>query len=219
MTGFVFDMDGCLLDSIHLWHEAEQHVLDLVGVKLTKEERDELNTLTREEAGAWFHEKFGILGSGEEVARTIVDYMIDSYRNKVQPNPGVTEFLAALHNAGAPMCVLSSSPQEFLQAGLGHADLKRYFEDDLIISAEDRGWTKRMPSTFTQVCELLGTQPADTWLFDDSWYAVQTAHETGLHVIGVHSSDRCGTHDELGRYADKVVDDFTGLNPADFLNE
>ena len=217
MTGFIFDMDGCLLDSIHLWFESEQRVLDLVGVKLTKEERDELNTLTLEEAGAWFHEKFGILGSGEEVARAVVDYMIDSYRTKVEANPGVLGFVSALHAAGAPMCVLSSSPQEFLQAGLGHAGLKQYFAADLIISAEDRGWTKRNPETFREVCALLGTELSDTWLFDDSWYAVQTAHDTGLRTVGTHSSDGCGTHEELGRYADKVVDDFTGLNPADFL--
>ena len=55
MAGFIFDMDGCLLDSINLWFDSEQYVLDMVGAKLTKDERDELNTLTLEEAGDWFH--------------------------------------------------------------------------------------------------------------------------------------------------------------------
>lgn len=217
MTGFIFDMDGCLLDSIWLWHEAEQSVLDLVGITLDKEQRDELNALTLEEAGAWFHEQFGILGSGEEVVRAIVAHMLDSYRTVVNANPGVIEFLEALHQAGAPMCVLSSSPQAFLQAGLGHAGVKRFFDDDRIFSAEDRGWTKRTPSTFDQVCKLLGTEPSDTWLFDDSWYALQTAQGVGLHTIGTYSADGCGTHEELAQYSEKVIDDFTPLNPADFL--
>ncbi len=217
MAGFIFDMDGCLLDSIWLWHEAEQGVLDTAGITLTKEQRDELNALTLEEASAWFHEKFGIMGSGEEIARAIVGHMIDAYRMRVEANPGVMEFVGAAHGAGAPMCVLSSSPKEFLKAGLGHAGLLSFFPDELVISAEDRGWTKRTPSTFTQVCELLGTEPVDTWLFDDSWYALATAHEMGLRTVGVHSSDSCGTLDELGRYCDKVIEDFTELDPADFL--
>ena len=77
MAGFIFDMHGCLLDTIWLWHEAEQRVLDTVGITLTKEQRDELNALTLDEAAVWFHERFGIMGSGEEVARAIVDYMLE----------------------------------------------------------------------------------------------------------------------------------------------
>ena len=219
MHGFIFDMDGCLLDSIWLWFEAEQRVLDSIGLKMTKEQRDELNTLTLAEAGAWFHERFGILGSGKQVEKVILDYMIDAYRTIVQANPGVLDFVDALARAGAPMCVLSSSPQAFLQAGLGHAGLKGYFPDDLVISAEDAGLTKRNRSTFEHVCAKLGTQPADTWLFDDSWYALATAHETGLRTVGVHSSDGCGTLEELGRYCDKVIEDFTELDPADFLHD
>ena len=143
-------MDGCLLDTIWLWHEAEQRVLDTVGITLTKEQRDELNALTLDEAATWFHERFGIMGSGEEVARAIVDYMLS-------------------------------------------------------------------PSTFEHMCGLLGTEPADTWLFDDSWYALATAHECGLKTVGTFSSDGCGTHEELARYCDVVVDDFTELDPNDFL--
>ena len=92
-----------------------------------------------------------------------------------------------------------------------------FFGDELIISAEDRGWAKRNPSTFELTCELLGTEPADTWLFDDSWYALATAHDCGLRTVGVFSFDSCGTHEELARYCDKVVDDFTELDIRDFL--
>ncbi len=217
MTGFIFDMDGCLLDTIWLWHEAEQRVLDTAGISLTKDQRDELNSLTLEEAGAWFHKQFGILGSGHEVSRAIVDYMLEFYRTKAEPNPGAFDFVKALHEAGAPMCVLSSSPQAFMQAGLGHAQLSQFFPADLIISAEDQGLKKREPKTFAHVCGLLGTSPGDTWLFDDSWYALATAHDAGLHTVGTYSSDGCATHAELARYCDKVVDDFCGLNAGDFL--
>ena len=217
MTGFIFDMDGCLLDTIWLWHEAEQSVLKHAGITLSKSERDELNALTLEEAGAWFHERFGIMGSGGEVARAIIDYMLDYYRTKAEANPGVIEFVSAIHAAGAPMCVLSSSPQAFLQAGLGHAGLKGFFTDDLIISAEDMGLAKRNPDTFRHVCSLLGTEFADTWLFDDSWYALACAHDVGLRTVGTYSSDGCGSHEELERYCERVIDDFTSLAAGDFL--
>lgn len=217
MSAFIFDMDGVLLDSIHIWFESEQFILDSVGITLSKGERDELNTLTLEEAGVWFHERFGVLGSGDEVAHAILDYMLGFYRDQVVAKPGAVEFVRALHEAGAPMCVLSSSPQAFIQAGLAHAGLRGFFSDDRLISAEDSGLTKRAPESFEKVCALLGTQPGDTWMFDDSWYALQTANGVGLPCVGVHSSDKCGTHDELARYCKQVVDDFTTLDACRFL--
>ena len=209
MHAFIFDMDGCLLDSIGFWHDAEQRLLDMVGITLTKEERDHLNELTLEEAGVWFHEEFGVLDDPESVAKAVIEFMLESYRTVVEANPGVYEFINTLHEQGAPMCVLSSSPQSFLQAGLTRTNLKQFFPDELIFSADGTGLTKRNPSTFKFVCEKLGSALEDTWLFDDSWYACRTAQELGMHVVGSFSTDECGTHEELGRYSEFVIDDFT----------
>ena len=217
MSGFVFDMDGVLLDSIHIWHEAEQQILDQANLVLNKEQRDQLNALTLEEASRWFHDEFGVFEDEKEAAHVITDYMLAFYRTRVEAKPGVVDFVRAVYEAGQPMCVLSSSPQSFIQAGLGHSQLKQYFEDSLIVSAEDGGLTKRSPDTFHHICELLGTQPGDTWLFDDSWYALSTAQGVGLRCVGVFSSDDCGTHEELARYSQVVADDFAGFNLRDFL--
>ncbi len=217
MTAFIFDMDGCLLDSVQAWFSIDKRVGEMAGITFTKEDRDTLNAFTLPEAAQWFHDHFGIMSSGEEVAQTMLSYLLEFYQTKVEANAGAFEFVQTLHAAGVPLCVLSSSPQAFIQAGLARTGLKQFFAEDLIISAEDRGLAKRNPDTFSQVCAMLGTDPSDAWLFDDSWYAVASAREAGLHTVGVFSSDLCGTHEEFAPYCDQVVDSFTELNAGDFL--
>ena len=75
---------------------------------------------------------------------------------------------------------------------------------------------KRDPAMYPHVCGLLGVSLEDTWFFDDSWYALQTAHDAGLHTVGVFSADQCGTHEQLAAYGELVVDNFLGLDVADF---
>ena len=213
--GFILDCDGTLMDSIGAWHEAESAVMEEVGAELSKEERDELNALTLEEAGVFFCERFGARETPEEVVEAILAHLLDFYRTRSEATPGALEFVRVAHDAGVALSVLSSSPQSFLQAGLTRGGFMPYIGQ--IVSVEDLAFTKREPAIYGYMCDLLGTEPAHTWLFDDSWYAVATAREAGLRTIGVFSSDSCGTHEELARYCDKVIDLFAELDIADFM--
>ena len=123
------------MDSIGAWHEAETALMNEAGIALTKKERDELNALTLEEAGAFFHERFGIRENAQSVVDAILNYLLDYYRTRSEATRGALSFVEAMSEAGVDMCVLSSSPQPFLQAGLERDDQIRL----AIINARRQG--------------------------------------------------------------------------------
>ena len=208
-AGVIFDIDGTLLDTIDAWHEVEDRLLADAGITLSKAERDELSSLTLDEAGVFFCERFDGVDTPEQVRDLIVEHLLDYYRTRSVPVAGAEEFVAQLHRRDVPMAVLSSSPQSFLQAGLGRTGLPERLR--AIVSVDDVEGSKRDRATYHHVCSLLGTAPGDTWFFDDSWYALKAARAAGLRTVGVFSSDNCGTHEELARYSERVIEDFTEL--------
>ena len=213
--GFFFDCDGVLLDSIGAWHDLDATLAAEAGIQLTDEDRDTLNASTLEEAAKFFHEHYAVGDSSVAVEQRFTDILLDYYTNRAEEVSGALSFVRAAHEAGVTLCVLSSSPQCFLQPGLLRAGFLDYIDN--VLSVEHLPWKKRQVELYPYVCDQLGVSLKDSWFFDDSWYALQTACQAGMRSVGVFSADACGTHEQLARYAELVVDSFDGLRVEDFL--
>lgn len=193
--GLILDCDGVLLDSMGAWEKAEIDVCATVGIVPTKEDIDHVNTLTLVEACEYYNTKYDAGGSVEETLRIIDSSMQRFYDNDVVAEPGALEFVRELRELGVRMCVVSSSPLRYLQAGLGSCGFLPYL--DGVLSADELKLTKREHPIFERALEILGTKKENTWGFDDTAYALQTLNSVGCHTVGIYSSDLNGTVERL----------------------
>ena len=212
--GVIFDCDGTLLDSMDVWREVEDELARRAGAQLTDADKDELTTLNIPEAGAFFHDRFGLGDSGEDVVRMMDELMLDYYRNRSHERPGALAFVRGLVARGVRVSVASSSPQAYLQAGLAHAGFAPYF--DIVASVDDVKSSKRVPKVYDHVRELMGTPLETTWGFEDSAYALRTLSDAGYRTVGIYDRDDAGTHEELTALADLVIDSFEELDAQTF---
>lgn len=213
--GVIFDCDGTLLDSSGVWHEMEDEFSRRAGVRLTKADTDELNTLTVPESGAFFHERFGLGASAADVVGMIDEFVLGYYRERACERPGALAFVRALAERGVAMSVASSSPQAYLQAGLETAGFLPYL--DAVVSVDDVGKPKREPAVYDRARELMGTPLCSTWGFEDSSYAVRTLRAAGYRTMGVYDSDLAGTYEDLAALCDHVVRGFGELDAGEFI--
>ena len=213
--GVIFDCDGTLLDSSGVWHEMEDEFSRRAGVRLTKADTDELNTLTVPESGAFFHERFGLGASAADVVGMIDEFVLGYYRERACERPGALAFVRALAERGVAMSVASSSPQAYLQAGLETAGFRPYL--DAVVSVDDVGKPKREPAVYDRARELMGTPLCSTWGFEDSSYAVRTLRAAGYRTMGVYDSDLAGTYEDLAALCDHVVRGFGELDAGEFI--
>ena len=201
----IFDMDGTLIDSLMLW----DILWSLFGKEYGKDInfRPSLNddktvrTLILKDAMDLVHKNYGFGNSGEELLARANDIMNDFYATKVELKKGVREFLEYLKSQGVKMCIASATAPELLKTALDHCEITEYFQK--IFSCADIGKGKEFPDIFLVCKDYFGGETEETWVFEDSLVAIETAAKIGMPTVGIYDKYNFG-----GEEIKKIVNEY-----------
>jgi beta-phosphoglucomutase-like phosphatase (HAD superfamily) len=154
----IFDMDGLLIDSEILWHEAEIEIFGDLGVPLSRQHCRTTKGMFVGEVTEYWHAQYPWTGpTPAEVAVTIVDRVIALLLTKGELKPGAEHAIALCARRGLPLAVASSSQYRLIDTALDHFGLRHHFT--LVHSAQDETWGKPHPAVFLTAAAKLGAAP------------------------------------------------------------
>lgn len=181
----IFDMDGLLIDSEVLWHEAELEILgDRLGVPLEKGgPRTTKGMFVHEVTEHWYALYPWPGPTPAAVAVTIVDRVIDLILTKGSLKPGATHAIDLCTAQGWPLAVASSSEYRLIDAALDHFGLRDRFA--VIHSAEDEEYGKPHPAVFLTAALKLGAPPKRCLVWEDAAAGVVAAKAASMACIAV----------------------------------
>ncbi|HVC15170.1 MAG TPA: hexitol phosphatase HxpB [Acidimicrobiales bacterium] len=184
----IFDMDGLLVDSEPLWHEAEVEVLGGLGVPIaTGDPRRTKGIFVREVARYWY-ERFGWEGpSTDEVATRIVDRVIDLVAERGRLQPGVDTAISLCRAHGLALAVASSSEHRLITFVLERFGLARHFS--FAHSAEEEPYGKPHPAVFLTTAQRLGVAPDRCLVWEDAPAGVLAAKAARMTCVAVPAPD------------------------------
>ena len=227
MAASIFDMDGLLIDSEVLWHEAEIEILGALGVPLAVEGcRTTKGMFVYEVTEHWFA-RYPWTGTGTgsrptptptpmppptpaEVAVTIVDRVIELILTKGRLKPGAVEAVDLCASLGLSLAVASSSEYRLIDAALEHFGLRDRFA--VIHSAEDEEYGKPHPAVFLTAADRLQAAPKRCVVWEDAPAGVVAAKAASMACIAVPEVGE-GQHPAFG-LADLVVDSLLDVDAA-----
>lgn len=128
------------------------------------------------------------------------------YRPVITPVAGLIEFLELLKTAGIRTAVATSAPVENLDFVVDTLNIRHYF--DALLNESMVGHPKPDPEIYQKAMAMLGVEPADSVIFEDSMTGIQAAKASGASVIGMATTQ---SPDELRPFVDDVVGDFTKM--------
>jgi HAD superfamily hydrolase (TIGR01509 family) len=197
----LFDNDGVLVDTEHLYFRANQEALAGVGIDLDAAAYVEL--FLRQGKGAWHLARERGLGPADidalRAARDSRYFELLGGADVVIP--GVVDIVRALARRYRLAIVTSSEPVPFARIH-ARSDLLEHFE--LVLKQGDYARAKPEPDPYLRAVERLGVSADRCLVIEDSERGLRAAKAAGLRCWVIPSSLTVGQRFDA---ADAVLDD------------
>ena len=181
LKAVVFDMDGVILDSERLSHEAwrelakERNLPDIEGLYCAAMGKsvDEISVL--------FEEALGFNGYPEFREQVLAWNKAHSPGGIVPLRRGAGELLRFLKENGVLIGLASATEYDILKRELTDTGVLSLF--DTVMAGDMVAHCKPDPELFLRACEGLGVDPAETYGVEDGYGGIQAIHAAGMRAI------------------------------------
>lgn len=206
----IFDMDGTLLDSMHIWDHLCCKILREWGYDADEELNNQVLTMTMRDGAEYCRKRFNIPKTTDELIEAMHDRVSDFYHNQVQAKPGVEKFLSLLKMEGVWMYVATNTERSLAEAALKHAGIDQYFRGMLTCAEVGQG-KKDGPEIYERAMRRLQSNKRDTVIFEDALHAVRTAKAAGFRVAAIYDLSAEADQDAIRAEADYYFRSFEEL--------
>lgn len=216
IEGFIFDMDGTMVDNMMTHHRAWQRKLASLGLQLSLEEvRQSIHGINEEIIERLFGERFTPDDRRRIAAEKEAEYR-EIFRSELKLIDGLDEFIQAANQLNIPMGIGTAAPPENVQFVLDELQLHPFFRT--VIDSKMVRQGKPNPEVFLSVAENLGLKPENCLVFEDSPTGAEAAQRGGMPAIIIATTH---TPEEFARFENilRIVPDFKSLRPGDWIGK
>ena len=178
----IFDLDGVLVDSEHVWDEVREELARERGGRWHERAQADMMGMSSTEWSRYMHEVIGLSDPPEEINAEVVRRMQARYAEELPLVDGAVDAvrrLAAVFRLG----LASSSNRPLIDAVLTSAGLAELFE--VTVSSEEVQRGKPAPDVYLEAARRLGVAPKGCAAVEDSANGIRSAHAAEMRMIAI----------------------------------
>ena len=194
IKGVIFDLDGVLLDSMSIWTDLGARYLQSLNIAPEEGLGDILFSMSMEQGAQYLKEHYLPDRSAEAILKDLQELLKDFYYNEVVAKEGAAELIRFLKTRGIKITAATSSPRGHVERALERNGLLADIE--VIFTVAEVGVSKHSPDIYDAAAKYMGLKREEVLVFEDSLYALRTAHDAGFKTAGVYDGN--GEKDQEG---------------------
>lgn len=188
----IFDMDGTIIETDHIWQKAVKDMITHRGHTLTHEVEQDIHKKTR---GLYLEKSCAILKELFDLTEELHDLIAEKSRraNDLYPEharmiKGFTDFHKKAIEHTLKTGLATNADDDTLHVSKKTFDLEKYFGDHLYNLSHVNFKGKPEPDLFLYAADKLEVNPKDCVVIEDSAHGVQAARDAGMYCIGINTA-------------------------------
>ena len=201
--GFIFDMDGTILDSMAMWDTFCSKFLIMHGKEPDRDVDKVVKTMTVPLGAKYLKDKYELPLSEEEIMGQVFEMTGNLYKNELLLKEKAMSLITYLYNNNIDMIVATATEYNMAKMALKRNGILKYFKG--ILTCSMVGASKHEPDIYLKACEALKLSINDCIICEDSFFAAQTAKKSGFDVLGVYDYAEKDNWDKIVEITDYQV--------------
>jgi HAD superfamily hydrolase (TIGR01509 family) len=205
----VFDLDGIIVDSEHVWDEIRRQLAGERGGRWHADASRDMMGMSSVEWSRYMHDVIGLREPPDEINTEVIRRLEGYYREHLPLIRGATEVVGALA-ARWPLGLASSSNREIIDLVLTVSGLDRFFR--ATVSSEEVPRGKPSPDVYLEAARKLGVAADRCAAIEDSENGILSAKAAGMRVLAV-PNPRFPPADDALAAADVILASVAEITP------
>ena len=204
----LFDFDGVIMDTetqyLTFWEEIGRHYFP---------DQPDFARVIKGSTLVQIYDKYF---AGKEADKAAVTQALFAFEDtmKYEYVPGADAFLRKLKAQGIPTAIITSSNRPKMAKVYDvHPELHTLV--DRIFTSEDFARSKPFPDCFLLGAQVLGSTPAHSIVFEDSFNGIKAGNAAGMSVIGLSTSN---PKEAIQDQCKLVISDFTQFTYEEMIS-
>ncbi|MDR1950526.1 MAG: HAD family phosphatase [Spirochaetaceae bacterium] len=199
--GAIFDLDGTLVDSMHVWDHLCRDWLLAKGKNPEDDLEKDLIPMTVTQSAEYVIRRYGFDLSPAEIIGQWEGMAMGYYETAVPLKQKTADLVRELHHEGLALAVVTSCFPAACEAVLKRHGLRPFFS--FILYTDEVSKDKSFPDIWIRAAEQLGLEPAECIVFEDAYHTLKGARAAGMGFAAVYD-DTCAEWEWMRAEADYV---------------
>ena len=205
----IFDLDGTLIDSMHIWKDISSNYIESLGLKPEPGLNEKMKSYNLTRCSIYFSEHYNIDKTPEEILLDLRNFVSPFYHSKGTIKAGVLEYLKLLKQNDVKIALATACSKDLAIASLKANEIYEYF--DLILTCDCVKSRKDQPTIYLEVLKRLNQDISTAWVFEDTHHACFTAKSAGFNLIAIEDAYSNNKKELIKNTADIYIKTFYDL--------
>lgn len=203
--GHIFDLDGTLTRSNHVWSKIDEEFLGKRGIKVPEDYFKQVSAMNFEQAAVYTNDRFSLGENIQDIMNEWFDMAVYEYTNVIELCGNAGEYVRKLKEQGRKIALATASTEELYKPVLKRNGILECF--DCFVSTEQVKRGKGFPDVYELAAEKLGLDAKDCVVYEDIVEGIKGAKAGGFFAVACLNDHYSHDWDEMREIADEIVED------------